>query len=124
MRYEWTTTPNINKLAKQAEDYFKTKNFLTKTEKTNSTVKISAMPNKNTEIKERIDIEIQKTEKGIAINFNTAEKKQKRIKIEMLLTFITGGALLLNEIKSKEKLDALQQDFWTYIQKTISDLQS
>jgi hypothetical protein len=124
MRYEWTTTPNINKLAKQAEDYFKTKNFLTKTEKTNSTVKISAMPNKNTEIKERIDVEIQKTENGIAINFNTAEKKQKRIKIEMLLTFITGGAFLLNEIKSKEKLDTFQQDFLAYMQKTISDLQS
>ncbi|MEM3623245.1 MAG: hypothetical protein QXR76_05700 [Candidatus Bathyarchaeia archaeon] len=124
MRYEWQATSNINQLSKQAEYYFKTKNFIVKTEKSNSTVKISAIPNKNTEIKEKIDIQIRKTEKGIAINFNTTEEKEKIIKIETLLTFLTGGGLLLKEIKSKEKLEALQQDFLAYIQKIISESQS
>jgi len=123
MRYEWqTTTPkNLDLLSQKIADFFKQKKFLTTIKTSADIIKISATPNKNADFKEKIDIEIQKTEKGIAVNFDLIEEKQKRIRTGMLLSLLTGGAFLLKEIRSKEKLDALQEELWSYIQKTLSN---
>jgi len=126
MRYEWqTTTPkNLDLLSQKIADFFKQRKFLTTIKTSAEIIKISATPNKNADFKEKIDIEIQKTEKGVAVNFDLIEEKQKRIRTGMLLSPLTGGAFLLKEIRSKEKLDALQEELWCYIQKTLSNLYS
>ena len=123
MRYEWqTTTPkNLDLLSQKIADFFKQRKFLTTIKTSAEIIKISATPNKNADFKEKIDIEIQKTEKGVAVNFDLIEEKQKRIRTGMLLSLLTGGAFLLKEIRSKEKLDALQEELWSYIQKTLSN---
>lgn len=122
MRYEWQTTApkNLDLLAQKIADFFKQKKFVTTIKTSAEIIKISATPN-NTDFKEKIDIEIQKIEKGIAVNFDLIEEKQKRIRAGMLLSLIMGGTFLLKDIRSKEKLDTLQEELLSYIQKTLSN---
>lgn len=128
MRYEWQTQRiSLDILNQKVKEFFKEKGFTTKTyfptdERTH--IKISATPTKNAETRERINIEVQKTPDGIAIEFTPMEKTEKTIKMGILSSFFIGGSLLLRGVKSKENLEALQREFWARIQKAISDLQS
>jgi hypothetical protein len=128
MRYEWQTQKsNIETLTQQIEKFLHQKNFTTKTQylaKEKTQIQISATPTKNAEIGQKINIEIQKTQKGITIDFKSTEKTQKNIKIGLITSFLIGGSLLLREIKSQEKLETLEEEFWKYTQKTLSELQS
>lgn len=125
MRYEWKTEkPMMEHLIKGISEFFSRRNFKIETQplERSGKVKIYAIPSKASKFQERIEIELIKTEKGIEVNFVSIERKNKKILNQMLLTFLFGGAILLKEVESKEKLDILQEEFWSYVQSIISNL--
>jgi N12 class adenine-specific DNA methylase len=122
MRYQWPISNiNLEKISEKIAEFFKNKNFSTKIVMHENEAIISATPNINTEIQEKIAVKLERKEKRLTINFSSAEEKEKRIKIGMLLTFLLGGTLLLKELKEKEKIDALQEEFWAHVQKLLAD---
>jgi len=122
MRYQWPINNiNFEKISEKIAEFFKNKNFSTKIIIHENEAIILAIPNVNTEIQEEIAVKLEKREKSLTVNFSSAEEKEKRIKIGMLLTFLFGGTLLLKELKAKEKIDALQEEFWGHVQKLLAN---
>jgi len=124
MQYEWKNRQtNREILSQQIEKFFNKNNFTTETQKENTHFKILATPTKKTGIKEKIEIEIQSTKDGFAVDLKTIEKAQTSVKLGLLSSFFLGGSLLLRSLRSKEELDKLQNKFWLHVQEYVSTLQ-
>jgi hypothetical protein len=126
MQYEWPRKiKNPETLFSYAEDFFKKRFFNVRTVVPTSNTdvtKILAIPTLKTEIRETIKVEVRETPEGIAINFVTADKADESVKLGLLSQILIGGALLLKGVNTKEKIERLENEFWTYIQEFIAGL--
>jgi len=126
MRYEWPKkTQNLQVLIDSIADFFRTKCFTVRTAADpdkKETVKILAIPTIKTEIRETIKVEVSRTLEGIAIGFLTTDKAEETIKLGVISQILVGGLLLMKGANKKEKIEALETEFWTHVQMLIADL--
>lgn len=126
MRYEWPKkTQNLQVVVDSIADFFRTKHFTvrtaTDTEK-KETVKILAIPTMETEIREAIKVEVSRTLEGIAVSFLTTDKAEETMKLGVISQILISGLLLMKEANKKEKIGALETQFWAHVQEFIAGL--
>ncbi|MCJ7719513.1 hypothetical protein MUO69_06250 [Candidatus Bathyarchaeota archaeon] len=124
MRYEWPGKDlDLGTLVKHIEEFLKARNFIAETPTPGDSTKteVLAIPTGTTEIRNVVRIEASKTTDGVAINFASTGRAEESIKLGMIYQFALGGAILAKSVSTKEKLDALETEFWAYIQEFIAD---
>jgi len=122
MHYEWTKRNiDLETLVKHVEEYLRTKGFEAAIPSRDSTrIEVLAIPTEATETRHTVRIELSKTATGISVNFASTSKVEESIKLGILSQFVLGGAIVAKSVSTKEKLEALETQFWTDIQEFIA----
>lgn len=68
---------------------------------------------------EDITVEILGGANDFAIEFLTSERAHSSILLGLVSTIIGGGNLILRGVKSQERLEELEKDFWVHIEDAI-----
>jgi len=127
MQYEWAKKiENLKLLINSIEEFLRRKRFNVKTTASNgeSQFKTLAIPTMETEVRQPFTIEVKRTTNGTTIDFAPTNKNEESIKIGILSQFMIGGLLIMKGANKKEKLDALETEFWAQIQEFIASLNS
>jgi hypothetical protein len=127
MQYEWAKKiENLKLLINNIEEFLRRNKFNVKTTASNdeSQFKILAIPTTETEIRQPFTIEVKRTTNGTTIDFAPTNKNDESIKIGILSQFMIGGLLIMKGANKKEKMDALETEFWAHIQEFIAGLNS
>lgn len=123
MRYEWPKRlPKLETLATHIEEFLRKKNFIVETtpQDANRKIRVLALPTASSEVGQAIRIEISETSDGTTVDFVPTSRADESIRLGMLYQFLVGGALMARSVRVKEKLEALDTEFWNSVQEFIA----
>jgi len=123
MQYEWQKRlqkPEI--LTSHIEEFLRKRSFVVETipQADSAKVKILALPTKDSEIGQAILVEVSETSGGTVVDFASTTRAEESMRLGMLSQFLGGGILLAKSVSVKEKLQALETEFWSSLQEFIS----
>ncbi|MEM3697917.1 MAG: hypothetical protein QXQ94_10580 [Candidatus Bathyarchaeia archaeon] len=111
---------NLELLAKFTETFFKEKGFKTKLEQTKKSFTISCITHH--EGKPRImTVKIMGKPDDFIIELTNPTPRNLQL-LQSVLTLFGWGFLILNELKSQEFYKKIEEEFLTFIDKTIENL--
>jgi hypothetical protein len=123
MQYEWLKKlPNLEIVVDYIEEFFRKKNFAVETipQDAKTKIRILALPTEKSEIGQLIRIEVSETLKGTSVDFMPTSRADESIRLGILTQMMFGGLLMAKSANTKEKLDALETEFWNNLQEFIA----
>lgn len=67
-------------------------------------------------------VKISGTPKDFTVELTVAVEYQSILKLSSFFTFFGGGALMLKELRSVEYYQKLEEKFWAYVERQVSQL--
>ena len=121
MVYHSYSEKNIDlaKLVKCIESFFQNRNSKTVSQNSSNKAEIVAVPSYASGIREEIRV-IVSTKEEVEVEFLGGAHSEFLRRVGILTTFLGGGIFVLKGLESKEKLKALEREFWNYLDATVS----
>jgi hypothetical protein len=123
MQYEWLKKlPNLKVLVDHVEEFLRRKNYAVETipQEANTEISILALPTEKSVTGQPLRIKVSETPNGTAVDFMPTSRADESIRLGMLTQFLGGGSLTVRSVGLKEKLEALETEFWNDLQEFIS----
>jgi hypothetical protein len=123
MKKQWTNhNINLQHLSEVIENRYAKKNFKIKTTTFEKGCQIRIV---NTELRSQaaiMDIIIKGIPNNLTIETKATEYEDEAVKLGLSTSIFGGGNLILGNIKAREELEKLEQEFWATIEETIATL--
>jgi len=113
---------DLSQLGSYITRFFQRKNFVVSIHNIKNGYKISVKPKANSDIKGKIKIEIKGQPNIFSVTFNADSFLGRFTVLSSFLNLFFGGYLLLRELRSREKLDEIEREFWVYVNSVIERL--
>jgi hypothetical protein len=123
MQYEWSKKLHkLETLVNHVEEFLRKKNYTVETISQDDARKtiILALPSEKSVVGQAIRVEVSETVNGTAVDFVSTSRADESMRLGMIAQFLVGGALMAKNVNVKEKLEALETEFWSSIQEFIS----
>lgn len=123
MKKQWTHhNIDLQRLSKAIENRYAKKNLKIKTTPFENGYQIRIV---DTELRAQaaiMDIIIRGTRDNFTVETKATEYEDDAVKLGLSTSIFGGGNLILGNIKAREKLEKLEQEFWMIIEETIAAL--
>lgn len=120
MRREWfQKNIDLEWLSRCVEVFLRDNSFKAKKKETVNGYTLSATSEGSLSMTEELTVEILKSTNGFAIVFLPSGGAHSSVLLGLLSAFIGGGNLLLRGVRSRERLEELERDFWVYVEHAI-----
>jgi len=126
MQYEWSKKlPKLEALADHVEEFLKRKEYEVETipGEASKKIVILASPTEKSTTGQAIRIDVSETVEGTAVDFMPTTRADESMRLGTLVQFLVGGALTAKSVNVKEKLEALETEFWSSVQEFIASQQ-
>jgi len=111
---------DLSSLSNNLADFFVKRHFTVSVKKYNAGYKLVARPKIYNEIRNKIIVEIKGTPNSFSVTFKPTSFWQKIGVLAPLINLFIGGYLFLRDLKSEEKLEKIEKEFWIYTNYLIS----
>lgn len=124
MQYEWPKKlPKLELLLDHVKEFFEKRNYNVETiprEDASAKIIILALPTEKSMTGMPIRIDVSETLRGTVVNFASTSRADESLRLGMLTQFLGGGAITAINVNKKEKLEAMETEFWSDIQEFIA----
>lgn len=103
-------------LSDSIEDFLNRRGFETIKDVSAEGYTFLATPTHASDLREGVTVKVLGDSKDFVVDFVPSEKSRSSLPIGYITTLFGGGAFLLKEFKSREALEKLEKDFWTYVE--------
>jgi len=115
---------NLSLLTDRIMQFFILKGFKVSLKKKKGKYSIIAIPQRFHEITEKVSVNVLGESDNFTIEFVAGSFSRALVLHAPFLSLILGGYLVKKGITSLEKLEALEKEFWSYVDETILFLES
>jgi len=123
MKKQWKNhNINLQQLAETLQNHYTKRNIKTKTLTLKNGIQIRAVITGLRAQTAIMDITIRGTPNNFTIETKATEYEDEAVKLGLSTTIFGGGNLILGNIKAREELEKLENEFWTTIEETIASL--
>ena len=123
MQCEWSKKLlKLETLANHVEEFLRRREYEVETipKEASKRISILALPTEKSATGQTIRIEVSETVKGTVVDFMPTTRADDSIRLGTLVQFLVGGALTARSVNVKEKLEALETEFWSSVQEFIA----
>jgi len=113
---------NLSVLAKKISEFFALKNFVTSWKEKGDKHIIIAAPRHFHGIAEKIKVEIVASQNEFSVEFFSGSLSKRFVTYGNLLNLFGFGYFVGKGLKSIEKLEALEKEFWVYVHQLVERL--
>ena len=122
MKKQWKNhNINLQHLAQTIQDHYTEKNIKTRTFTQKNGYQIFIILTK-LRTPTMMAITLLGTPNNFTIETKATEYEDEAVKLGLSTTIFGGGSLIPGNIKAREELEKLEQEFWTTIEETIATL--
>ena len=107
---------NLPLLSEHVENFFRDKGFRVTKDGSAPEYRISAKPQYGAGIIGHVTVRILGDPNDFSIEFSTSAHSRSTVKLGFITTIFGGGSLVLRGLKSQEKLEKLEKDFWVHVE--------
>ena len=115
---------SLNLLGQSIEDFFKSKGFVTKRTESKQEYTIvwtSMLAPSN--LKDLTKARVLGDSNDFTVEIIASELTLRAVRLGLLTKSIGGGYFALKNLRLKETLEKLENEFWTFVEKKIADLE-
>lgn len=123
MQRQWVgKNVDLQLLSECVEDFFKDKGF--KTEKDESAGKYTILwaPQRVRNMRNAMIARVFGKSNDFVVEIIASERTRGSIRLGMLTSAFGGGYLALRGLKTKEVLERLEREFWSYVEEKVAHL--
>lgn len=123
MQRQWVgKNVDLQLLSERVEDFFKDKGF--KTEKDESAGKYTILwaPQRVRNMRNAMIARVFGKSNDFVVEIIASERTRGSIRLGMLTSAFGGGYLALRGLKTKEVLERLEREFWSYVEEKVAHL--
>lgn len=113
---------DLNQLSKWTEDFFKDKGFVTKQYELKGEHTILWAPLSVKNMDKAMKVKILGDPNDFAVELIASETTRRSIWLGMLTKPFGGGYLLLKGLRLKEALQAIERDFWVFLEDKVASV--
>ena len=125
MQRKWTgKNVNLDLLSQSIEDFFKSKGFVTKRTELRREYTIvwtSILAPSN--LRDLTRAKVLGDSNNFAVEIIASELTMRAVRLGLLTKSIGGGYFALKNLRLKETLEKLENEFWIFVEKKIADLE-
>lgn len=124
MQRRWTRqNVDLNSLSDGVEDFFKSRQFVTKKSESAGERKILLQPTYSTvKLDEPISVRITGDPNDFVVELRASELTNRSVRMGMLTKSLGGGFYLLRSLKLQEELEKLEKEFWIFVEDKVAQL--
>lgn len=124
MQRRWTMqNVDLNSLSDGVEDFFKSRQFVTKKSESAGERKILLQPTYSTvKLDEPISVRITGDPNDFVVELRASELTNRSVRMGMLTKSLGGGFYLLRSLKLQEELEKLEKEFWIFVEDKVAQL--
>ena len=123
MRKQWTEkNVNLALLSRCAGDFFRDRGFRIKIDESAGEYRILLGFQRAPKRHENVDIRILGDPNDFVIEFSADRRARSAILFGYMTTMIGGGSLLVRGLKSLERLEKLEKEFWMHIEHCVEHM--
>jgi len=124
MQRRWTgQNVDLNSLSDGVEDFFKSRQFVTKKSESAGERMILLQPKYSTvKLQEQISVRIAGDPDNFFIDLRASELTTRPVRMGMLTKSLGGGYYLLRSLKLREELEKLEKEFWIFVENKVAQL--
>jgi hypothetical protein len=123
MEDEWIDkNVDLSLLADRVEGFFRQKQFVTATEKSNTEFLVVAKPGSNHGIVEPIRAYVTGQPRHFKVKFEAGSRSNAFVRYGTLTSLLGGGIFASKGLKSQEALERLEREFWIYVDRAVWSL--
>lgn len=115
---------DLNLLIEKISDFFKSKGFEVTIEKLKNGGHVYAQNSIYYKVKEPISVIICGTSHDFSVELRASKKSESFSYPIILTTFIGGGFLIREKLRSEEEKLRLGKDFWNYVNMAVNSLRN
>jgi len=110
-------------LSEAIEQFFKDKGYITKKMDSEERTRIIFnMPRTPKGLRDRMRVDITGYPNDFTVDVVASELTLESIRLGLFTKFIGGGYIALKNIRLKEELEKMENDFWTFTEEKVSRL--
>ena len=124
MQKTWTNkNVDLTLLSEAIEQFFKDKGYITKKMDSEERTRIIFnMPRTPKGLRDRMRVDITGYPNDFTVDVVASELTLESIRLGLFTKFIGGGYIALKNIRLKEELEKMENDFWTFTEEKVSRL--
>lgn len=103
-------------------DFLAKKGFKLTSDKLDREYRIIGVPRSHHDILEEVRVVIEGDENDFVVKFISGDRSHSFVMYGFLTTLFGGGSFLLQGLKSEERLERLETEFWAYVEMVIDHL--